>query len=254
MSDLFSPKTIRREKRKRNALLAAAVVGIGLLLGTSVYTAVNSAQSSQNQAEIISSLSTALTDQRTQFTDCMENSPENPIPGCEQPVAEDPDVIVSDPQTIAGPQGERGLQGPRGLQGVPGPQGLKGDTGEPGPVGQRGAAGVNGLPGLPGPAGRPGFDGSPGAPGEPGTDGLNGFNGVDGAPGPQGVPGVAGPQGPAGPEGPVGPAGPQGEPGAPGADGVSEERVREIVQEYLNSQPPVIINPPPIEEPALPIE
>ena len=86
-------------------------------------------------------------------------------------------------------------------------QGEQGPPGEPGPQGEQG------------PQGEPGPQGEQGPPGETGPQGEPGIQGPSGEMGPQGIPG------------PIGEPGPQGE---PGQDGLSEEKVRSIIENYID--------------------
>lgn len=104
------------------------------------------------------------------------------------------DNLLSESETLVGPQGPPGPQGPQGPQGVQGPAGPQG---EPGPQGETGPQGPQGEPGPQGAPGEDGEDGfSPTATVEQsaqgasiyitdinGTTSANVYNGTDGADG-----------------------------------------------------------------------
>ncbi|MBN3298074.1 COLQ Acetylcholinesterase, partial [Amia calva] len=106
-----------------------------------------------------------------------------------------------------------------------------------------------GLPGMLGQKGEMGPKGEPGVAGHRGPTGRPGKRGKQGAKGSSGTPGAIGPAGPPGPTGHPGPpglpgsgnfrVGPKGDKGVPGNPGRC----------YCN--PPVTVNNPPYEEPAL---
>jgi len=216
-------RTREPEKSLRSVLIAAAIIFVALI-GVAGYAIT----SDMKRANTIAALSEALTQQREQFYDCSPNTEEEATekvedPGCQVPVAPDPDDIVE--EATVGPQGPRGEQGPqgppgprgeRGVQGVQGPQGV---SGAPGDTGERGLQGLQGIAGLNGLMGPQGERGPIGPPGPEGPVGPMGPTGADGAIGPVGPMGPAGPTGPAGPAGPMGPQGPQGEPGEKGEKG-----------------------------------
>lgn len=80
-------------------------------------------------------------------------------------------------------------------------------------------SGLQGPQGPPGPQGIQGPQGPAGAMGSTGPQGAAGPQGPQGPAGPQGATGATGPQGPAGPQGNPGPAGPAGAAGATGPQG-----------------------------------
>lgn len=183
----------RKAARHRDGrlLIGSGVTNLLLVLVVAVLATVVVQQSGA-----IGRLSGALTGQRDQFTAC-KNQPAT-APGCTQPVAAEPAVIVKEGQRgLAGAVGAPGSQGPMGPQGPVGPAGPPGAVGKTGPppgcallstacIGTTGAAGT---------AGKDGADGK---------DGINGVDGKDGAPGKDGEPGQQGGQGEMGTQGPPG--------------------------------------------------
>ncbi|KAM3605609.1 uncharacterized protein V6R79_001914 [Siganus canaliculatus] len=178
-----------------------------------------------------------------------------------------------------GPPGEMGLPGAPGLKGPTGPKGNRGEMGSPGkqgspgPVGRAGEPGQDGQPGHPGIPGLKGSEGRRGNPGEKGEMGMRGEKGENGQPGGQGSPGPAGHKGEkgstgdpgqrgqqgqmgqpgqvgqTGPPGPRGLAGDTGAPGPPGPEGrsafdVSDNHIRQICREILQSELPLLMLSP----------
>ena len=178
--------------------------------------------------------------------------------GSELPNIGEQTDIISQSDTLVGPQGPPGPQGPEGPAGPTGPQGPQGETGATGATGPQGPAGRDGVDGTDGVDGQDGaaatitvgsvttvdyeypatvsnsgttsaavlnFEiprGVPGETGATGPQGPQGETGATGATGPQGETGPAGPQGATGPQGPAGPqgeTGPQGPQGETGATG-----------------------------------
>lgn len=152
------------------------------------------------RAEIISQLSTALSEQRTQFSNCTTEQPIVPAATCDEPVAEEPSEIVKKveseatgdttpkPTAIIGPTGPAG---PSAYQ-IAIANGFRGS--EPSWLSSlQGRPGLMGAPGLSGSSAyqlavEQGFTGSEmqwlaslrGGEGANGQNGRNGINGADG--------------------------------------------------------------------------
>lgn len=115
MSELIDTQ-IKTQKNKIRIFITWATVAAMLLFSGLVYSLI---KLDQQDSEIlanqttITNLSTALKDQTDQFIDCKESTPENPIEGCDTPVAAEPDKIVEDTTkapvpTIKGEKGDKG--------------------------------------------------------------------------------------------------------------------------------------------------
>lgn len=178
------------------------------------------------RSDTIAELSTALAEQRAQFSECTEDQPRVPASTCDEPVADEPAKIVKDseetskglagttpitPTTIIGPTGPAGpsayqvaiANGFRGsvpswLSSLKGPSGLMGAPGLAGPSAyqiaqEHGFTGSEAqwlaslaVQGPPGPSGPPGLAGRNGLDGDDGAPGLPGKDGASGAAGTNG--------------------------------------------------------------------
>lgn len=179
---------IDKGRRTGRLLVSAGLMNFLLMLVVAVL-----ATTVVQQSGAIGRLSSALTGQRSQFDTC-RGKPAG-TPGCSQPVAAEPSVIVK--QGSRGPIGSVGADGPPG---PPGPQGI------PGPRGANGLPGSSprclleptrcvGAQGVAGAAGKDGLNGKPGADGKDGTNGLDGKDGAAGAAGKDGADGTPGAMG-----------------------------------------------------------
>lgn len=230
------PKTAKSAVDKLVHLAVGMMVIILFLSGYIVY---------QQQVAAVerNQLINMIQEQREQFLNCQNSTPEHPIAGCQEPVA--------DPDDLPVPEGIPGIQGPQGPQGPPGPppseeqvlgqveafcglrndcagsQGLRGPQGPP-PTAEQVFEQVqlfcaNGA--CVGPAGQPGPAGAPGAPGEKGDKGDKG----DPGPGPtdeqvaQAVADYCSKNSCVGPQGPAGQDGAPGQPGEPGRPPTADE-------------------------------
>src|SRR5690606_33962147 len=115
MSDLIDTQ-IKSQKNKIRIFITWATVAAVLLFSGLVYSLIKLDQQDSeilaNQSTI-TNLSTALKDQTDQFIDCKDSTPEEPVEGCDTPVADEPDKIVKDTTkskvpTIKGEKGDKG--------------------------------------------------------------------------------------------------------------------------------------------------
>lgn len=201
-------KKAKEPRADAKRVLVALTLLFLALCALSVY----SITSDMKRANTITMLSEALTEQRSQFSECTDGVKDvTTDPDCQVPVAPEPEKIVGEAQIgPQGPRGETGPQGERGTQGVQGAQGVQGE---------RGIQGIQGIQGFEGLQGLQGFSGLTGPMGTQGLKGDTGPEGPVGPVGPIGPQGAQGPAGPAGPQGPTGPAGQNGVDGLPGPQG-----------------------------------
>lgn len=184
------PSNLGADRKAADHRDGRLLIGSGLLNFVLVVVVAMLATVVAQQSGAIGRLSGALTGQRDQFTAC-KNQPAT-APGCTQPVAAEPSVIIKEGQP--GLPGAIGAPGPQGPTGPPGPQGPPGATGKTGPppgcaLLSTGCIGAQGPAGPPGPAGADGKDGADGQNGADGEPGIPGERGPAGETGPQGIPG-----------------------------------------------------------------
>jgi hypothetical protein len=228
MADEHAPLRASETSAIKHNLLGVVSLFVSLCLVVTYALVMDSRRS-----DTINQLSTALAEQRDQFTDCTAVNTVRPASQCDEPVSDEPEKIIEESEekkVTIGPQGPQGVQGQQGVQGIMGPTGPAGPsayqialahgyTGSEGAwvrslEGPMGLTGLTGLPGLTAYqiARKNGFTGSE-------VEWLASLKGTSGERGLQGIQGIQGPQGDQGPKGDKGDPGEKGDKGDKGDRG-----------------------------------